>query len=223
MKRKFRMIIDLAMTVTLLFLMSYSLIGEANHEILGIVMFSLFIVHHILNRKWICTLFKGKYTSFRKWQTILVALILLAIMTQAVTGIMMSKHVFTFLGIAASVSTARIFHILGAYWGFALMGIHLGFHWNSMLKAMRPGEKAQKILPYFGYAIALYGFYALLKRKIFSYMLLISQFVYFDFSEPLIWFLLDYIAVMGMFVWVGNLIAKSLINQQAKASDDTAN
>ena len=50
--KKLRMTIDIAMTIVLIGLMAYSLIGTLTHEILGTAMFVLFIVHHILNRKW---------------------------------------------------------------------------------------------------------------------------------------------------------------------------
>ena len=72
MKRKtiLKIVVDIGMTVMLLFLMTYELIGAAAHEWLGIGMFVLFITHHILNRKWIRCVFKGKYTLFRIWQTI---------------------------------------------------------------------------------------------------------------------------------------------------------
>ena len=54
MKQKtiLKIVVDIGMTVMLLFLMAYELIGEAAHEWLGIGMFVLFIIHHILNRKW---------------------------------------------------------------------------------------------------------------------------------------------------------------------------
>ncbi len=43
--------IDLCMTVSLLLLMPYSLLGETAHEWIGMAMFLLFIVHHVLNRR----------------------------------------------------------------------------------------------------------------------------------------------------------------------------
>ena len=50
-KQIWRMTVDLAMTVILLLLMGYSRIGETAHEVLGVCMLTLFILHHILNRK----------------------------------------------------------------------------------------------------------------------------------------------------------------------------
>ena len=64
--------LDAGMTVMLLFLMAYEMIGQAVHEWLGIGIFVLFVAHHILNRKWCGSILKGRYTPFRIWQTALV-------------------------------------------------------------------------------------------------------------------------------------------------------
>ena len=50
-KQMMRMTVDCLMTVILLLLMGYSRVGEAAHEWLGISMFLLYIIHHIMNRK----------------------------------------------------------------------------------------------------------------------------------------------------------------------------
>ena len=65
--------VDSGMTVVLLFLMTYEMIGQALHEWLGVGMFLLFVIHHVLNRRWFGVLLKGKYTTFRIWQTAVVA------------------------------------------------------------------------------------------------------------------------------------------------------
>ena len=41
-------------------------------------------------------------------------------------------------------------------------------------------------------------------------MFLHSLFVFFDYEEPLLLFYADYIAVMGLFVWIGHYLAKWL-------------
>ena len=64
MKNKIRIIIDISMTVLLPLLMAYSLIGETFHEVVGTLIFVLFIVHHIINRKWYGALFTPKRTGY---------------------------------------------------------------------------------------------------------------------------------------------------------------
>jgi hypothetical protein len=68
--QRVRMGVDCAMTVVLLLLMGYSRIGEMAHEWLGMLMFTLFVVHHILNRKWSAGLLRGNYTPLRVFQTV---------------------------------------------------------------------------------------------------------------------------------------------------------
>lgn len=215
MKKAGKMIVDVAMTVALLLLMSYELIGQQNHEIIGCVMMALFLVHHWLNRRWIAAMFRGKYTTYRTVQTILVAANLVCMVTQAVSGVVLSRSLFLWLEIHSGQDIARIAHILGAYWGFALMGVHLGLHRNTMMTAMHMKDK--KWLPIVGHLFAAYGLFAFFRRGIGGYMLLLNQFVFFDRSELFVFFLLDYVAAMGMFVWVGNYLAKSLRRKPKEA------
>ena len=57
------------MTAALPILMCHSIVGETAHEVIGIAMFVLFILHHILNFGWIKSLFKGKYCHHPKGHT----------------------------------------------------------------------------------------------------------------------------------------------------------
>lgn len=212
-----KIIADILMTVILLFLMAYSLVGEALHEWLGIGMFVLFILHHALNNAWCRNLFKGRYTPFRVFQTVLVVSVLIFMLGSMVSGIVLSRHALAFLPIKGGQSWARTLHMLSAYWGFMFLSLHLGLHWNMMLGMAgrmwkKPSALRIWIVRATGLLIACYGAYAFFKREIGSYMLLKNQFVFFDFGEPLILFLLDYIAVMGLFVCIGHYLAKGVRN-----------
>ena len=203
------------MTVVLLFLMSYSLVGEAVHEWLGIGMFALFILHHILNSRWSGSLFKGKYTPYRILQTALVALALASMLGSMVSGIILSRYALSFMPITKGQAWARTLHMLSAYWGFVFISLHLGLHWSMMMgMASRLWKKKSLIRSWgvraVGFLIAGYGIYAFIKREIGSYMFLKNQFVFFDFDEPLFFFIIDYIAVLGLFVFVGHYLAKAL-------------
>lgn len=52
MKQNIKISVDIAMTASLLLLMTYERIGQASHEWLGIGMLVLFVLHHILKGKW---------------------------------------------------------------------------------------------------------------------------------------------------------------------------
>lgn len=75
-KKNVKIIIDIVMVCLLPMLMAYALIAEKFHEIIGTVMLVLFILHHIINKSWHKTLFKGKYPPRRIFQTVLDVLLL---------------------------------------------------------------------------------------------------------------------------------------------------
>lgn len=207
--------VDISMTIVLLLLMPYELVGQAAHEWIGIGIFILFIIHHILNGKWSRNALKGKYTPLRVWQTILVLLVLAAMIGSMVSGTILSRHALSFLPISGGRSFARRLHMLASYWGFVLMSLHLGLHWSMMMgmakKAVKKSFAVRTwVLRILASAIAGYGVFAFVKREIASYMLLKTQFVFFDFDQPLIFFLLDYVAVMGLFVFIGHYLAELL-------------
>lgn len=207
--------VDIAMTAALLLLMTYEMIGQAMHEWVGIGMFMLFVLHHILNGKWSKNLLKGKYTSLRIVQTMLVVLVLLSMLGSMVSGIILSRHALSFLPISSGRAFARTLHMISAYWGFVFMSLHLGFHWSMMMNmagrlTAKPSAIRKWGLRVVGLFIAGYGVYAFVKRDIGNYMLLKNQFVFFDFEEPLMLFLLDYISVMGLFVFIGHYLSEIL-------------
>lgn len=205
--KKLRMVIDLLMVLLLPMLMGYSLVGELYHEIIGVSMAILFAVHITLNRKWFSALFKGRYNARRIVTTVVNALLILCVLTSMVSGIFISKHIFTFLGISVGASLMRTLHILAAYWGFLLMSFHAGMHGGRMIGKIK--NKAIKYtLSTVFLLIAAYGVYAFIKRGFADYLFGRIVFVFFDFSEPFIFFYLDYLAVMILFMTLGYFTAK---------------
>lgn len=215
---------DFAMTVILLLLMTYELIGQTAHEWLGIAIFALFILHHILNGGFYKSVFKGKYSPIRIFQIILFVGVTAAMLGSAVSGVIISRHALKFLPIRGGRSFGRTLHILSAYWGFILMSLHLGFHWIIMLAPMRKliGKPPVKwSLRAVGTGIAGYGIYAFIKRDLVQYMFLKTQFVFFDFEEPLIFFMLDFLSIMGLFVYAGHYISLLLRHVGKKKRDES--
>ena len=80
----------------------------------------------------------------------------------------------------------------------------------------RPSNARKWILRGLAALIAVYGLYAFVKRNLGNYMLLRQQFVFFDFEEPLLFFLLDYTAIMGLFVCIGHYMTKWIFSARRK-------
>ena len=211
---KVKISIDAAMTLALLLLMAYGLVGEAAHEWLGMGMFALFLLHHLLNRRWIRAVPQGRYAPPRIVQTVLAGLIFLCMVGSMISGIVLSRHVFAFLPKHGGYELAQQVHILCAYWGFICMSLHLGFHWSMMLamarKHLQPSPLRTWSLRLIGWFWAAYGTFAFRHRGVSLYLLLRSHFVFYDYTEPVLIFLIDYLSVMVMFVLIGYLISMLL-------------
>lgn len=198
-----KMCIDLAMTVALPVLMCYSIVGETAHEIIGTAMFCLFIAHHILNFGWIKSLFKGKYDLRRSVNTAVNVLVFLCMIGLMYSGIVISKHVFTFVNLGGAM-TARTIHMLCAYWGLVLMSVHLGMHISQMAARMKLKNKAAiwSIRIIFGVVGAI-GIYEFISLKFADYMFGKVQFVFIDTSVSAVLTTLQYLSVMVLFAYVG--------------------
>lgn len=214
MKKKIRIIVDCGMTLLLPLLMAYSLVGEAAHEYLGIGMFLLFVIHHILNIAWWKNLFRGKYAPIRIVGTVLNFVLVIIMLALPISGMILSRHVFRFLHFGGT-STARTVHLLASYWGLVLMSFHAGMHGNVMMGMIRkntnprqPSKIKMWNLRIIAVVLAICGIHAFVKNEIGSYLFLRTQFVFIDFSQPVVLALLDYLAIAALFAVAGYYISK---------------
>lgn len=216
-KLKIKCGIDILMTFALLFLMGYQFWGEQAHEWAGAGMFILFILHHVLNRQWYKALFHGRYTPVRVFQTIVNVLVFVSMLALMYSGIVMSRYVFDVLPISGGMALARRLHILGSYWGFLLMSVHLGLHWNMLINMAKKWLKVKQIsklrsalLFVAGLVIFLYGLSVFIRRDFLTYLFLKSEFVFLDYSESILLFYLDYLALMGLCIFISHYLSRLL-------------
>ncbi len=80
---------------------------------------------------------------------------------------------------------------------------------SAMKRKKEDGSPAAKWLPVIlAFCTAGYGVYAFIKRQFADYLFLRTHFVFLDDSEPIIFFFLDHLAIMGSFVLLGHYLAK---------------
>lgn len=223
MNVKLKKVVDILMTAVLLFLMGYQFWGEKAHEWAGMGIFVLFIAHHILNLNWYKNLFHGRYPPVRIFQVGGNMFTLLSVLVLMYSSVILSRYVFAFLPIESGRALARRLHMLGAHWGFLLMSMHLGSHWNMVLAMLkRKCKAAHRSLEIFcfilGLAVALYGVWVFVKRDFFIYMFLQSEFVFLDYEESKIRFCFDYLSLMGACIFISHFMGKFLRDTCRKGS-----
>lgn len=102
-----------------------------------------------------------------------------------------------------------------SYWGFVLMSFHLGMHWGmvtGMFGRMLGGRKMPGAVTWLlrlsAVLIAGYGLFCFIRKDIVSYMFLRNEFVFFDFEQSMLSVILEYAAMMGLWIFAGFYIAK---------------
>ena len=124
------------------------------------------------------------------------------------SAVILSRYVFDFLSIKGGRGFARTLHMLSSYWGFCLMSLHLGMHWNMAAGTVKKLTKSKWQIPAPLRQLILmimigYGLYAVIHQKILTYLFLTSHFVFFNFGKDILIFLFDYTAIMGLVAAAG--------------------
>ncbi len=199
-------IVDMVLTVLLLFLMAFQVTGDVLHEWLGIGMTVTLVLHHILNRKWYKAVFKGKYSPYRIVMTAVNTLMLAAIALTALSGMSMSGHAVPFMYGLINVMTARTLHLAMSYWSFSLMGLHIGLHIKAMTARMP--DKGKIVFNVILTCISGVGFWLLLKSGIVNYITFRTHFAFLDYTTAKLLVILQNLAMLLFFVLVGYVLSE---------------
>jgi len=226
--QRLRMPIDITMTLLSIILMggNYFFPADIAHEILGVALLLLWVVHIALNRRWFGAMFKGKYNPYRVMQTVVNCGILICALFLMISGIILSNHVFTFLNIQTGLGFARVAHLLASHWYYLFMSLHIGLHVSMIANKIaqkkdaasegsnqesKPQSSARKIIFRIVLALACaYGLYAFIIRGVWKYLFLQQQFFFFDLERGYVLFALDYISIIILFATISHLLAACL-------------
>ena len=131
-KNTFKIIFDVVLALGTVLLYKKNVLGLGFHELAGIAICVLFIVHHLINRKWIAAVTKNLFSKTTPVKTrieyIVDVLLCLAFLGVLITGIGISK---TYLSALAFLGNkGKIWHFFFSGCALILTGIHIGLHWK---------------------------------------------------------------------------------------------
>ena len=216
-----KMGVDIVMTVLFLSQMGYHMMDNRTHEWLGIALCLLFILHHALNGGWHRGLFKGRYTPQRMLLTAVDGLLTLTMIIVIVSAILVSRHVFDFLGLSLRATGRRI-HMPATMWAFVLTGLHLGLHWSMVLNAVRKKtwHKSSKVAVAALYVLLAmvigFGTYQFIHRGLWMELFRLREFAFLDYNEKLPYFFLSYIAILTVWAAVSYYLNQLLKTRKNK-------
>lgn len=128
------------MTIIFIILMKLFFTGILLHEIIGLVIYMLFILHKYWNwvfiKKTTINLFNGKVRLRVLVDYILDWMLFIDTALIIISGILISQELFPFLN-AANISLWSAWHHCFAYGGLILIGLHIGLHFNTIMKQLQ--------------------------------------------------------------------------------------
>jgi len=153
MKNK-KIILDIIMFISMFLLMKLAFTGIAIHEILGITVFILFIIHKLFNFTWIKVITKNMFTKVKvnrkvKVRYIIDLLLFISVFMVILSGIFISQVLFFNL-FEYNCVWSDIHHFFAAL-SFVLIVIHTLLHYKeikSIIKNKTKNSIPKKIIYY---------------------------------------------------------------------------
>ena len=159
-KNKLMLILGAVLGVLYLLMFRYQLINAQFHELGGLALFALVLVHIFMNRKRITSFisnFHNKPLKARA-QIIVDAVFGFSMLTIIGTGVAMAHTLPVNLGAHSDVLITT--HTVASFVGLAMMGVHLGLNWNwvtNKLQQLVPvGKQTRRGFAYVSLALALF-------------------------------------------------------------------
>lgn len=188
--------VDISMTVLSIILMGGTVLfpDDRVHQVLGMVLMVLWIVHTVLHRRWYGALLKGKYNPYRTLQLIINLGITISCVLVMVSGMAMAW----FLPSSFGLNYARNIHLASSHWYYLFMCAHLGMHISMMHIPVR-----------FMLPLGVYGIYAFFARGLWKYFFLTQQFFFLDLDKGYVMFAVDYVAILAAFAILIHLMGEA--------------
>ncbi|USK68029.1 DUF4405 domain-containing protein [Peribacillus frigoritolerans] len=205
--------------------MAYQITGNALHELAGVILCLLFITHNILNRRWYRTIFKGKHNVRRILSIVVNLLFLVSMAVVMISSVTISRDMIPFIPINNDTVLLQI-HVMTSYWGFIFMAVHIGMSWAIIINSVRKmtgitGTNRIRTIAFrvIAVLIVVYGVQASFERGMLNKLTIYNPFAWESYDSSMK-FLLDHLAIMGIYISGTHYILK-FVQKQDKTRLDT--
>ena len=185
---------DFSMFVCFLFLFAYPASGGFAHEVSGLLLTALFLLHNILNFRWYKALFRGEYNAARILWTAVNFGLLTMFLICVFSGAAVSR--FLFKPLAAGGFYAHKLHVCSAHWVLFFAAAHSALHFGPINGAIAklPAVSARFMRGAF-FCFALYGLKVFFAEAVFAKLAFYYTFSFGGAGRGLAYFCLEYFAL----------------------------
>lgn len=139
-KNVIKISLDVIMAVLLVFLYNTRIFNMTFHEVAGLIIFGLFIIHCLFSVKWIAAntakFFKKGLAARDRIKTIVAFLLFIDFVLIILSGIFISEVLFTSLSENSSMAWQSVHYFCSAI-ALILIGVHLGLHWQFVMNMFK--------------------------------------------------------------------------------------
>ncbi len=207
MKKK--LIVDILMFILMILEFSRGFMLPILHEIIGIILFILVIVHLILNKNYIKNISKMKSDVSSISMLIVNISFFITFILSIIFGILSSQDLLKFLNIH-NVEIINL-HKVFSYISLIILGFHLEINFNVMF-----GKLFKKINNYVCYliqfVIVIYGIYSFIKLDIVKHIT--GTYGFSIVSGNIFINILEYLSIILMIAFIVNSIYKLIISRR---------
>ena len=168
------------------------------HEIIGILLIILVIIHLILNKNYMKAITRKKHTLKQKALLVVNISFLIVFCLTSLFGILSSQYILTPVNIG-NLSIIS-YHKILAYINIILLGIHLGFNIEKMFKT------DNKLIYIVDIIIILFGAYSLVQVDFYNH--LIGNFGFSQSTGNVMLIIIEYLSIILMIT----VITKTVIS-----------
>ena len=217
-RRTVKIAVDIAMAAVLVAVMTTAIVQEAPHEYLGAALFALIVAHIVLNRKWLASVLRGRYTAVRTLQVASIAGVAGCFLGLVVSSLVLSKHAFGWLPALPGANWARRVHMLCSYWLFVLAFVHAGLHIHVPRDVPEAKLRVARLVLA---AVSCYGAYSFVRLGMLPYLARQVQFAAVDYEAPLALGLARYTSIGVLIACLAHCL-RAALQRRAKKSGSKA-
>lgn len=201
-----RLVLDGFAVGLLLFAFSYHWLGNATHEVAGIGMFMLLVVHNLFHRRWYSTLSTSGRARRGGFNLALTGVLLAGMLALLASSLVISETLFAGWRMDDDF-TARQVHAGIAYWLLLIVAVHLGLRWPMLMAVGRTMFGIQGthvlrsvILRSIAIAIAVQGLCSMVALNLHNRLLFRISLDWWNFEESAVAFFGHCLAIVGFWV-----------------------
>ena len=217
-----RIAIDLGLLAVFLTVLDLEFTRVELHEVFGLAMILVLLVHLVLNRSWFTSFRRGRWTAQRVLNTAVDIGLIASFLVAAVTGICISAFVFRGImpiDFARNMTLHRL-HVWAPFVLLIFVGLHVGLRGRALwMKFSRWAHLPESLVLVQGLqlAVAAGGVWASFAYRIGDRLQMVHMFG-IGGTPTLGRFFLSYLAIIGMYAVVAAFVQRRLAPKpQAKA------